>query len=97
MQSMQGKTVPEGNGPVPQQDAFGSNQLTLADVYRMFEERLDSQLNRAKSRFDELTAFSKPKVRCSAATSSHGGRRYIRQEDSQAYGGLCCRTSNKWG
>ena len=29
------KAVPESNGPVPQQEEFGSGQPTLADVYRM--------------------------------------------------------------
>ena len=38
------KAVPKGNSPAPQQDEFGSNQLTLADVYRLFEERFDRQL-----------------------------------------------------
>ena len=31
------ESVPEGNCPVPQQEEFGSDQLTLADVYRMME------------------------------------------------------------
>ena len=33
--------VPEGNGPVPQQEESGSGQPTLADVYRMMEELFD--------------------------------------------------------
>ena len=33
--------VPEGNGPVPQQEEFGSSQPTVAEVYRMFKERFD--------------------------------------------------------
>ena len=28
--------VPEGNGPVPQQEEFGSGEPTLAEVYRLF-------------------------------------------------------------
>ena len=48
------KTVPEGNGPVPQPE-FGPDQPTLADIHRLFEERLDRQLNRMKNHFDELT------------------------------------------
>ena len=35
------EAVPKGNGPVPQQEDFGSGELTLADVYRMFNERFD--------------------------------------------------------
>ena len=47
------KTVAEGNGPIPQLEEFGPNQSTLAaDVYRLFEEKLDTQLNPMKSRFD---------------------------------------------
>ena len=52
------KTVPEGNdGSVSQQEEFGSDQPTLADMYRMFKERFD-QPNRywdsMKSHFDQL-------------------------------------------
>ena len=32
------EAVPEGNGPVPQQEEFGSGQPTLVDVYRKIEE-----------------------------------------------------------
>ena len=46
-------TVPEGNGPVPQQEEFGPDLPTLADVYRLFEGRLDRQLNLIKSHFDQ--------------------------------------------
>ena len=46
------KAVPEDNGPVPQQEKIGLDQLTLADVYRLFEERFDRQLKLIKSRFD---------------------------------------------
>ena len=41
MPRKEGKAVPEGNGPVPQQKEFGSDQPTLADVYRMMEELFD--------------------------------------------------------
>ena len=47
------KAVPEGNGPVPQQEEFGSDQPTLADVYRPFV-RFDRQLKVMKSHFDQL-------------------------------------------
>ena len=38
---MENKVVPEGNGPVPQQEEFGSDEPTLADLYRLFQERFD--------------------------------------------------------
>ena len=47
------KAVPEGNDPVRQPE-FGPDQPMLADVYQLFEESLDRQLNRMKSHFDEL-------------------------------------------
>ena len=37
------EAVPEGNGPLPQQEEFGSGQPKLADVYRPSEESLDRQ------------------------------------------------------
>ena len=43
------KAVPEGNGPVLQQEEFGSDQPTLADVYRHFEVRFERQLKGVKS------------------------------------------------
>ena len=48
------KAVPEGNDPVPQYDKFRPDQPTLADIYRLFEERLDRKLNLRKSHFDQL-------------------------------------------
>ena len=36
--------VPEGNDPVPEQEEFESDQATLADVYRLFEESFDGRL-----------------------------------------------------
>ena len=41
MPRMESKVVPEGNDPVSQQEEFRSGQPTLADVYRMFEQRFD--------------------------------------------------------
>ena len=65
MPRKESKAVPEGNGPVPQQEKFGSGQLTLADVYRMFKERFDrsdryrismrSQLDQQVKKLDEMT------------------------------------------
>ena len=43
MPRKESETVPEGNGPVPQQEEIGSGEPKLADVYRLFEERFDRQ------------------------------------------------------
>ena len=51
------KAVLEGNGPVPQQEEFRSDQPTLVDVYRLFEERFDRQQKVMKSHFDKLDEF----------------------------------------
>ena len=48
------KIVPEGNGPVPQQEEFGSDQPALADVYRLFKERFDRQLKDIQNHFDKM-------------------------------------------
>ena len=37
MPRKQGRDVPEGNGPVPHQDNFGPDQLTMADLYRIIK------------------------------------------------------------
>ena len=50
------KAVPEGNCPVLRQDEFGSDQPTIADIYRMIKERFDQSdryLDRMKSHFDQ--------------------------------------------
>ena len=41
MPRKESEAVPEGNGSVPQQEEFGSNQPTLADVYRTIEMRAE--------------------------------------------------------
>ena len=41
MPQKESEAIPEGNGPVPQQEEFGSGEPTLADVYRMFDDFLD--------------------------------------------------------
>ena len=46
------KAVPYGNGPVPQQEEFGSGEPTLADVYQFFVERFDRQLKSCFDRWD---------------------------------------------
>ena len=50
------KAVPEGNGPVPQQEEFGSDQPTLVDVYRLFEERFVRQLKIMDELVEEMRA-----------------------------------------
>ena len=45
------KAVPEGNCPISQQEKFGSGEPTLADIYRLCEERFDRQLKRTDSFF----------------------------------------------
>ena len=46
------EAVPEGNCPIPQQEEFRSGQPTLADIYRLCEERFDRQQKIMDSRFD---------------------------------------------
>ena len=46
------KVVPEGNGPVYQQEDFGPDQPTLGDVFQLFEESFDRQRKTVKSHFD---------------------------------------------
>ena len=48
------EAVPEGKCPVPQQEEFGSGEPTLADVYRLFEEKFDRQQERMDSFFDGM-------------------------------------------
>ena len=50
------EAVPEGSGPVPQQEEFGSGEPTLADVYRLFEEKFDQQQKRMASFFDGMAS-----------------------------------------
>ena len=47
------KVVHGDNGPAPQQEKFGSDQPTLADVYRRFEESIDRRLKIMKSCIDQ--------------------------------------------
>ena len=64
MPRKESKAVPEGNGPVPQQEEFGSGEPTMADVYRMFKERFDrsdryrysmrSQLDQQVNKLEEM-------------------------------------------
>ena len=48
MPRKESEAVPDGNGPIPQQEDFGSGEPTLAEIYRLCEERFD----RMESYFD---------------------------------------------
>ena len=52
MPRKESEAVPEGGGPVPQQEEFGSSGPALADIHRLFEERFDRQLKIMGSCFD---------------------------------------------
>ena len=41
MPRKESEAVSEGNGTIPQQEEFGSGEPTLADIYRLCEERFD--------------------------------------------------------
>ena len=52
MPRKQDKAVPEGNGPVPHHDKFGSDEPPMMlELYRMIKERF----GRSKKQFDDLT------------------------------------------
>ena len=57
------KAVPESIIPVPQQEEFGSDQPTLADVYRMIEKLFD----KSDRKLDELTENLKRANQCLAS------------------------------
>ena len=54
MPRKESEAIPEGNGPVPQQEEFESGEPTLADIYRLFEERFDKQQKRMDNFFDGM-------------------------------------------
>ena len=87
------KAVPEGNGPVPD-DEVGSGQPTIADLYRIIKERSEESDRKLEGRAygDGETgepAFSRTVAWSSVATYRHGGRRKIRHQNSQSYGERC--------
>ena len=57
MPRKESEAVPEGNGPVPQQEEFGSGEPMLADMYRLFEERFDKQQKRMDIFFDGMDSY----------------------------------------
>ena len=58
MQRKESGAVPEGNGPVPQQEEFESGEPTLAELCRLVEERFDRQLKIMKSCFEKMDELS---------------------------------------
>ena len=48
------EAVPEGNGPVPQQEEFGSGQPTLEEISRMIDGFVDRFEKRVDSHFEQL-------------------------------------------
>ena len=53
MPRKESEAVPAGNGSASQREEFGSGEPTLADAYRLFEERFDRQHKVMDSRFDK--------------------------------------------
>ena len=76
MSRKESEAVPEGNGPVSQQEEFVAGESTLADVYRLFEERfqkMDSYFYRWNRKLDEIS--DETRVMDQRVTSlEHGAR-----------------------
>ena len=49
MPRKESEAVPEGNDPVSRQGQFGSNQPTLAGLYRLFKEGFERERKENKS------------------------------------------------
>ena len=62
------EAVPEGNGPVPRQEEFGSDQPTLANAYRIIEELLDE----SDRKLDELAEEMRATEQCLAGQEQDG-------------------------
>ena len=59
MPRKESEAVPEGNGPVSQQEEFGSGEPTLVDIYRMFDgcfDRWDRKLEKSRIRTSQREA-----------------------------------------
>ena len=102
------EAVPEGNGPVPQQEKFGSVQPMLEDVYRKMKEvfevwdtKMDKLLQEYKkewSSMDKCLARLERDARQPRLAMETDGRRARKHEDSRAHGGRrYSSTSNAWG
>ena len=50
------EAIPEGNGPVPQQEKFGSDQPMLADIHRRMEELFDKPDRKLDELEEEIRA-----------------------------------------
>ena len=49
------EAVPEGNGPVPQQEEFGSGQPTLEEISRMIDGFVDRFEKRVDIHFEKIS------------------------------------------
>ena len=88
MQRKESKAVPEGNCPIPQQEEFGSGKPTLADIYRLCEERfdgMDSWFDRWNKNLDEILDEMR-KIDEHVTRLEHGARqpRLTMEADRQA-------------
>ena len=82
------KTVPEGNGPLPQKEELESGQLTMGVVYRLLVERfdrIDSYSDRLDKKLDEISEEMR-KMDEHATRLEHGARqpRLAMEADGQA-------------
>ena len=70
------KAVREGNGPVPQQEDFGSGQPTLADVYHVYEEMFERWLKEVNSHLDKMDELTEDlrKIDQRVASLEHDAR-----------------------
>ena len=101
MPRKESEAVPEGNGPILQQEEFGSGQPTMEDVYRMMKETFD----RWDRKLDEIS--DEMRVTDQHVTSlEHGARqpRLAMEEDGPANTKTHahrerrhCRSSDAWG
>ena len=58
MPRKENEAVPEGTGPIPQQEEFESGEPTLANTCRLCEERfdrMDSYIDRWNRKLDEIS------------------------------------------
>ena len=70
------EAVPESNDPVPQKEKLSSGQPTLADIYRLCEERfdrMDSYSDRRNKKLDEISDERK-KMDNNVARLEHAAR-----------------------
>ena len=76
MPRKESEAVTEDNGPIPPQRKFGSGEPTLADIYRLCEERfdrMDGYFDRWNRKLDEI--LDETRVMDQHVTSpEHGAR-----------------------